>query len=142
MYFVYIARTPANTLYIGVTENPDRRIDAHNTGKGAEWIKTRRGARFVYLEAHPTLGSARKREIQLKKWSRAKKEALIAGNLTALKSLSRSKSTPATKSAIEEVTAMQYFGGPCRSHFTNRNLISRIPAGRGQSSRRIRKFGD
>jgi len=40
------------------------------------------------------LRSARKREIQLKKWSRAKKEALIAGNAAMLKHLSRCKSSP------------------------------------------------
>jgi predicted GIY-YIG superfamily endonuclease len=39
-----------------------------------EWIKVDRGARLVYCESHATLGAARKREIQVKKWSRAKKE--------------------------------------------------------------------
>src|SRR5205807_8327925 len=63
-----------------VTESLDQRISTHNSGKGAEWIKAHRGARLVYYESHATLGSARKREIQLKKWSRAKKEALIAGD--------------------------------------------------------------
>ena len=66
----------------------DQRLSTHNSGKGAEWIKVNRDARLVYCETHATLGSARKREIQLKKWSRAKKEALIAGDLTMLKSLS------------------------------------------------------
>jgi predicted GIY-YIG superfamily endonuclease len=47
--------------------------------------------------AHPTLGSARKREIQLKKWSRAKKEALIAGNLYSFK-----KSQPVQIDACNE----------------------------------------
>jgi putative endonuclease len=88
VYFVYILRTSSNTLYIGATESLGQRISTHNGGKGAEWIKVHRGARLVYCESHATLGSARKREIQLKKWSRAKKEALIAGDLTMLKSLS------------------------------------------------------
>jgi putative endonuclease len=93
MYFVYILRTSANTLYIGVTESLDQRISTHNSGKGAEWIKAHRGARLVYCESHATLGSARKREIQLKKWSRAKKEALIARDFVMLKNLSRCKSS-------------------------------------------------
>jgi putative endonuclease len=91
MCLLYILRTASNTLYIGVTETLDERISTHNSGKGAEWTKVHKGGVLVYSESHPTLGSARKREIQLKKWSRAKKEALIAGDLTMLKSLSRCK---------------------------------------------------
>ena len=89
MCFLYILRTSSNTLYIGVMESLDQRINTHNSGKGAEWIKVHRDARLVYSESHATLGSARKREIQLKKWSRAKKEALIAGDLAMLRNLSR-----------------------------------------------------
>jgi putative endonuclease len=77
MYFVYILRTQGNTFYIGVTEDLDQRLGTHNSGKGAGWTKADKNARIAYSESHPTLGSARKREIQLKKWSRAKKEALI-----------------------------------------------------------------
>jgi putative endonuclease len=90
MCFLYILRTSSNRLYIGVTESLHQRISTHNSGKGAEWIKTHRDARLVYSESHATLGSARKREIQLKKWSRAKKEALIAGDFAMLKNFSRS----------------------------------------------------
>jgi putative endonuclease len=71
----------------------DQRIDTHNSGKGAEWVKIHGGVRLVYSESHPTLGSDRKREIQLKKWSRAKKEALSAEGLVGLKNLNRCKSS-------------------------------------------------
>ena len=64
----------------------------HNSGKGAKWIKADRGAQLVYSESYLTLSSARKHEVQLKKWSRAKKEALIVTDATALKKLSRSRS--------------------------------------------------
>ena len=93
MYFVYIVRTFDNSLYIGVAENVNERMAAHNSGKGAEWTKAHRGGRLVYSEPHVTLSSARKREVQLKKWSPAKKEALIVGDVTALKKLSRSRSS-------------------------------------------------
>jgi putative endonuclease len=95
MFFVYILRSSSNRLYIGVTENLEQRISTHNSGKGAEWIKADRTARLVFSEPHPTLGSARKREVQLKKWSRGKKEAFIAGDFATLRSLSRSRSTTA-----------------------------------------------
>jgi putative endonuclease len=94
MYFVYVLRTLSNTLYIGVTQALDQRIDAHNRGRGARSTKIHPGAQVVYSESYPTLGLARKREIQLEKWSRAKKESLIAGDLVALKNLSRCKSRP------------------------------------------------
>ena len=97
MYYVYILRTSDNSLYIGVTEDPDERIARHSSGKGAEWTKAHRGAHLVYSEPHVTLGSARKREIQLKKWSRSKKESLIAGDYATLKTLSRCRSTDAIR---------------------------------------------
>jgi putative endonuclease len=88
MYFVYILRTASNTLYIGVTQTLDERVDAHRRGRGAEWTRAHPGAQVVYSESYSTLGLARKREIQLKKWSRDKKEALIAGDVAMLKNLS------------------------------------------------------
>lgn len=93
MHFFYILQTSSNRIYIGVTENLDQRVATHNLGKGAKWIKPDKNARIVYSERHPSLGSARKRELQLKKWSRAKKKALIAGNFALLKALSRCKRT-------------------------------------------------
>jgi len=93
MYCVYILRTLDDSLYIGVTENLDERTANHNRRRGADWTKAHYGARLAYSETQATLGSARKREMQLKKWSRPKKEALIAGNVAQLKKLSRSKST-------------------------------------------------
>jgi putative endonuclease len=92
MYFVYIIRTLDDTLYIGVSESLGQRIDSHKSGKGAEWTKAHPGACYVYTERHATLGSARRREAQLKGWTRAKKEALIGGDLATLKNLSRCKS--------------------------------------------------
>jgi putative endonuclease len=94
MYFLYILQTRSNRIYIDVTENLGQRVATHNLGQGAKWIKTDRNAGIVYSERQPSLGSARKRELQLKKWSRAKKEALIAENFALLKALSRCKRTP------------------------------------------------
>ena len=62
--------------------------------------------RVVYSESYPTLGLARKREIQLKKWSRDKKEALIAGDVAMLKSLSRCTSVPQIRPSQSGKTAM------------------------------------
>jgi predicted GIY-YIG superfamily endonuclease len=92
---VYIVRTLSDTLYIGITADLTERIKTHNIGKGAEWTKVHSNVRLMYSEPHSTLSSARKRENQLKRWSCAKKEALIAGDRSILKQLSRCRSTVA-----------------------------------------------
>jgi putative endonuclease len=91
MYFLYILRTASNDLYIGVTQDLSERVYRHAHRKGSKWTKTHPDAQLVYSERHPDLSSARKREIQLKKWARAKKEALIAGDFQKLRNLSHNK---------------------------------------------------
>lgn len=78
-YFVYILRTSLNTLYIGQTNNLKRRLKEHteNKQKSARYIRYFSSFDLVYKEIYPTRLEAMRREIQLKKWSRAKKEALI-----------------------------------------------------------------
>jgi len=53
------------------------RVKYHNQGKASRYTRMRTPVELVYKEAHPNKSSARKREIQIKNWSRAKKEALI-----------------------------------------------------------------
>lgn len=82
-YCVYILRTSSDTLYIGQTNNLDKRIKEHKgkLSKSAKYIKYFNSCKLVYTEKYPARIEAMKREWQLKKWSRAKKEALIAGKL-------------------------------------------------------------
>jgi predicted GIY-YIG superfamily endonuclease len=47
--------------------------------------------KLVYSESFPTFSEARKREAQIKRWTRAKKEALVAGNMSELPNLSKSR---------------------------------------------------
>lgn len=77
MYFVYIIKNSANKLYIGITENPQNRVNYHNGKRGAKFTKYIPDFKIVFSEEYDTLVEARKREIQLKKWSRVKKEFLI-----------------------------------------------------------------
>jgi len=76
-YFVYFARCPDNSLYIGCTDDPNQRIERHNRGEGSHWIRQHGSAKIVYLEEYDTLIEARRRELQVKRWSRIKKENLI-----------------------------------------------------------------
>lgn len=82
-YFVYIIRTQNNKLYIGYTNDLNRRELGHKYfHHGAKFLHYV-GSKFnmVYTEKFLVRAEAMKREKQLKGWTRAKKEALIAGNL-------------------------------------------------------------
>jgi len=77
MWYVYIICCSDNSLYTGVTTDVSRRIKEHNQKSGANYTRTRTPVKLVYQESHPTRSSALKREVQIKKWSRAKKIDLI-----------------------------------------------------------------
>jgi putative endonuclease len=76
-YFVYILAGPAGTLYIGVTNNLERRVWQHKEKAADGFTKRYNVTMLVYVETFSDPGSAIAREKQLKKWSRAKKVALI-----------------------------------------------------------------
>lgn len=82
MYFVYILRTSLNTLYIGQTNNLEKRLNEHKKklGRSAKYIRYFSSFELVYKELYATRTEAMRRESQLKKWPKAKKEALIRGN--------------------------------------------------------------
>lgn len=64
-------------LYTGITDDPRQRVKYHNEKRGALFTKRDSKFEIVFLEEHPTRTSARKREIQIKKWRRDKKDILI-----------------------------------------------------------------
>jgi putative endonuclease len=77
MHFVYMIKNTFGDLYVGMTENPLQRLAYHNERRGALFTKRDSKFRIVFLEEHSTIDAARKREIQIKKWRREKKEMLI-----------------------------------------------------------------
>jgi len=80
IYSVYIARCQDNSLYVGSTELvPAKRIDRYNSGQGAKWFTPHGAGTVVYTEQFLSLLQARRREAQIKRWSRQKKERLIEG---------------------------------------------------------------
>lgn len=78
MYWVYILRCRDGTLYTGMTSDLQRRLHAHNSGKGAKYTRGRTPVQLVYQEEQPDKSAALRREITLKRLSRAEKLALIA----------------------------------------------------------------
>ena len=79
MYFVYIlSNWDDSVLYIGVTSNLSRRLYEHRHGLADGFTKQYNVHKLVYYEHTNDVYSAISREKQLKKWVRAKKNALIA----------------------------------------------------------------
>ena len=88
--YVYIVRPSDGSYYVGHTRALDERLQAHNQGKAARYTFSRRPVTLVYSKAAESERGAVRREVQIKKWTRAKKEALIDEGTERLKSLSKS----------------------------------------------------
>jgi predicted GIY-YIG superfamily endonuclease len=87
----YILRLKSGNLYIGATTDLDQRYKDHCSGKACRTTKLDQPVGLVYSENFETHLEARRREAQVKRWSRAKKEALASRDLTKLKDLSKSR---------------------------------------------------
>lgn len=81
IFTVYILRTSSNTLYIGQTNNLEKRMKEHKSKstRGAKYMRSFESFELVYSETYSTRSEAMKREIQLKQWTKARKEKLILG---------------------------------------------------------------
>lgn len=75
--YTYILRCADGTYYCGWTNNLDRRLKAHNEGKGAKYTRSRRPVALVYYEAFSTKEEAMRREYEIKQLPRKKKEELF-----------------------------------------------------------------
>ena len=91
MWYVYIVKCKDGTLYAGTTTDVNRRVIEHNRKKGGGCTRGRLPVELVYKEPVETRSDALKREHQIKRWSRNKKLALIAGDTHNLKQLSKSR---------------------------------------------------
>lgn len=79
-WYVYIARARTGSYYTGITPWPDVRLEKHNSGQGSRMAKQQGPFTLVYVSApFPNKSEARKREVQIKGWSREKKGKLVSG---------------------------------------------------------------
>ncbi len=76
MNYTYIVKCCDNTLYTGWTTDLDRRIEAHNSGKGAKYTRSRRPVELIYAERFDTKQEAMRREWEIKQLSREEKLSL------------------------------------------------------------------
>ena len=76
-YYVYIMASESGTLYIGVTNNLERRVIEHKQSLIPGFTKKYQCFKLVFLEETNNVYQAITREKQIKKWRRQKKENLI-----------------------------------------------------------------
>ena len=75
--YTYILRCADNTLYTGWTNDLEKRLAAHNAGKGGKYTRVRLPVTLAYYEAFETKAEAMRREVLIKQLSRAEKLKLI-----------------------------------------------------------------
>lgn len=82
-WYVYIAESRFKHFYTGITNNPELRIIKHNSGKGSQMAIQQGPFTLAYVSKEfPSKSLAREKEVQIKKWTKEKKEKLISGEWT------------------------------------------------------------
>ena len=76
MNYTYLLKCADGTLYCGWTNNPEKRLAAHNAGSASKYTAARRPVEMVYLEEKETKQEAMKREAAIKKMKRKDKMKL------------------------------------------------------------------
>jgi putative endonuclease len=79
-WFCYLLECADGTLYAGITTAVERRLIAHNLGSASKYTRARRPVRLVHIEPWPDRSSATRRELVLKKLSRAAKLQMLRGD--------------------------------------------------------------
>ena len=88
---VYILRLASGILYVGSTTDLLQRMADHIAGIACKTTWDDKPVALVYVEPQPTFSLARRREAQIKRWSRAKKLALISNDMETLPRLAKSR---------------------------------------------------
>ena len=89
--WVYILKCADSSLYVGCTTNLEQRIAQHSAGTFPGYTSTRRPVQLLFSQQFSRLGDAISAERQIKRWSRAKKLALAAGDVATLHKLAECK---------------------------------------------------
>ena len=77
MHYTYILKCKDDTYYTGYTNDLEKRIKAHNEGKGAKYTKGRGPVELIHYEEYEEKAVAMRREWEIKQLSRVEKETLI-----------------------------------------------------------------
>ena len=77
-YYFYLLRCSDNSLYAGICIDLEQRVETHRNGKAAKYTRSRLPVTLVYHEQHRSKGDALRREIDVKKWTKQRKERLVS----------------------------------------------------------------
>ena len=90
-FWVYVLRCSDGSYYTGHTDNLEHRIGMHQQGEVAGYTSKRRPVELVFSQECVTREEALAAELQIKGWSRAKKEALARGDWGTIKALAKGR---------------------------------------------------
>lgn len=107
----YILRLRSGRVYPGSATDLERRWQEHVAGKGGRTTALDPPVEIIYVEESPTFPEARRREAQVKRWSRAKKEALVEDEAGRLRQLAVSHDHGPTMAAIADEKLLAGLGG-------------------------------
>ncbi|PPE73806.1 GIY-YIG nuclease family protein [Solimonas fluminis] len=88
-FWLYILHCADGSYYTGHTDNLELRIAQHDDGTFKGYTETRKPVKLVYSQDFSSRNDALAAEMQVKRWSRAKKEALVRGDLSGLQVAAR-----------------------------------------------------
>jgi putative endonuclease len=107
--FLYILLCADRSFYVGTTRVAlEERIAEHDSGHFGGYTATRRPVRLVFAQYFETIADAIAAERRVKGWSRAKKEALIAGGWDRLSKLARRRRPHGSRRSAEPVIGPRY----------------------------------
>ncbi|MFQ5778732.1 MAG: GIY-YIG nuclease family protein [Terriglobia bacterium] len=79
-WFCYLLQCHDDSFYVGITNDLEERLREHARGKDSEYTAKRRPVRLVWKERSSSRKEARRREVEIKGWSRRKKLELVREN--------------------------------------------------------------
>ena len=132
--YVYMVRCARGELYTGWTDDPQARLHAHKTGRGARYTRARAARSLAYLESQPDKSAALRREAALKCCTRPEKEALCAAWAEAV----RPRLTPA---APADAGALYAVYAACRAETESKKKLAGMADSVPQAQRRAEAAG-
>ena len=131
-FWVYILRCRDGSYYTGHTDRLEMRLAQHRDGLASDWTARRRPVELVWCADAPTREEALAFERRVKNWSRAKKEAMIAGDWRRVVHFARPPSErPLTSLGTNESSIAQQTIAPHTSSFVPSEVEARNSAWEG-----------
>ena len=90
-FFAYMLQCADGSYYVGHTDDLEKRLAEHDEGGKCAYTEARRPVQLCWSQEFASREEALAAELQIKPWSRAKKQALVSGDLVALRRAAKKK---------------------------------------------------